>query len=254
MRFQDFKYRGNFTYLPIQEPKKVDFEDPWEKPQLIESDDGLLTTRTFIFYKQTFLCNLKLTGAQLINMSNVSILKPELPFASVDDVLKSQWDKPTANRLKKLHRTRKQIDQICDNYLIPRGIYAKYHKKSGAIMGIEIVGEMPQKILGMRQQVEQMEMGLKQWTPPDKEKPYWTRKDAEITEIPDWEWSEDEPDTDDAVQAEQQPISEQDAKASSWQDLTTTAFGPTTTFIGGSAGGEPPTSEQLSGADTGQSK
>jgi len=240
MRFQDFNYRGNFTYLPKQVKKMVNHEDPWEKPQLLTSDEGLLTTRTMVFYKQTFLCNYKLTGAQLINMSEKSILKPELPFAPLDEVLKAQTDKKLAAKLKKLHRSRAKIDEVCDNYLVPRGIYAKYHKEIGAILGIEIVSGMPQKLAQWERELRGTEEAMKQWTPPSKEKPYWTREGVTLTEIPDWEWK-DEPDNNDTVQDQEQPVSGENAKESTREDIATNSLGTTQAPVGDSTGNRPST-------------
>jgi len=237
MRFQDFDYRGNFCYLPKKAKKMVDFEDAWERPQLLKADNGLLTTRTMIFYKQTFMCNWKLTGAQLVNMSKSTILS-ELPFAELDDVLASQWDKEKAKKLARLHKSRKEIDEICDNYLVPRGMFAKYHPELGAILGIEIIGEMPNRIAEAEKQLEGMKEGYNTWEPPNKEKPYWTRKDVTLTKTPDWEWK-DEPDINDPEQNQEQPVSAEDVEGSPRQEPPANPPGSASAVIGYSAGDKP---------------
>ena len=252
-RFQDFDYRGNFAYLPKRVKKMVDTDDPWEKPQLLMSDEGLLTTRTMIFYKQTFLCNYKLTGAQLINMSKTSILKPELPFAELDDVIASQWDVNVQKKLAKLHRTRKEIDEICDNYLVPRGMYAKYHKELGAILGIEIVGEMPNRIVEAEKSLEGLKEGFGMWDAPNKEKPYWTRKDVTLTKTPDWTWEEkSEPDNYDAVQDNEYEIPAESLEGSTRQDPPANPSGTATAVIGYSAGSKPTPGKRSDSADPGR--
>lgn len=189
VRFQDFKYRGNFAYLP-KKIEMLDRTDPREVEQIIHSDEGIITTKTNIFYKQTFLCNYKLTGMQVVNMSPTSILKPELPFASVEDVINSQFDKKLQAKLAKLHRSRKEIDDIVDNYCIPRGIFAKYDPETNAILGIEIIGEQPQRLEEKRRELKMMEEHLGIWEKPTPEKPYWTRKDVPNIKKPKWSWEE----------------------------------------------------------------
>ena len=129
-------------------------------------------------------------------------------------------------------------------------MYAKYHKELGAILGIEIVGEMPQRIMAEQQRLEGMKEGLAMWTPPSKEKPYWTRKDVTLTKTPNWEWK-DEPDTNDTVPSEEQPLSGESVEESTSKDSTGTASITASAFVGYSAGSKPPAGERPDSADPG---
>ena len=184
LRFRDYVDIGDRVY----EPEELQFTDKVIDPTLKTSDNGIWTTDTNIFYKQTLLANYKLLHPQIVNCSKGLLNDTKIPQMDIEDVVERQGANIAWKEGDSHYMTWPEIDKASDEYLIPRGIFAKYgfDPRLGpepVIRGIEIIDSLQREQEQAHQKADVMDRLAGKWT--EKKDGTWSRR-IDPEDKPDW--------------------------------------------------------------------
>ena len=182
-RATDFKYRAPGVY-------EFSFSDPIDPagrtrtgdPYMVEN--GVVTTRTNLFYKFIAMANWKMLKCRWYDCSDGII--SEVPKIDFREVLQNQVAKNGKIKIKNLptYPTHKQIDKIVDDYTIPMGGYLQGSGEPGSSMGIEFGEYMVDGLREARNKALYYKEMSELWSiTPDGN---WARKHRDVV-VPDRE-------------------------------------------------------------------